>query len=221
MSDMQVKYRETQWPGGDCHLPGPGPRRLPLSTDNSSTYGCIDIPDDPAFLPYLAGLIDGEGCITRQVSKNVWKLKIAMMDQEVIEWLASFGGTVSSHHRQSRKRREFEWYLMKQDHLYRLLSSVLPFMRVEAKRAKVRACLQDIDERRTRRREALKFSHHAEVAPLDPDSQERVLEEAACEGWSVQRIREEVKDREETNAVVVKTRICPTCNGDGRIPEER
>lgn len=72
----------------------------------------------------------------------------------------------------------------------------------------------------SRRREALKFSHHAEVAPLEPEEQERVLEEAASQGWSVSRIREEVQEREKPNAVVVQTRICPTCNGDGRIPEE-
>ncbi len=70
----------------------------------------------------------------------------------------------------------------------------------------------------SRRREALKFSHHAEVAPLEPEEQERVLDEAASQGWSVQRIREEVKEREEPRVEKVQTRICPQCEGSGVVP---
>jgi hypothetical protein len=44
-----------------------------------------------------------------------------------------------------------------------------------------------------RRREALSFSHHAELAALDPASQDRWLERAEAERLSVRCLREELR----------------------------
>jgi hypothetical protein len=59
----------------------------------------------------------------------------------------------------------------------------------------------------SRRREHLSFSHHLEVAGLDPPEQRVLLEEAEREGWSVHRLRREIKGVAEEAEV----ERCPTC----------
>lgn len=51
----------------------------------------------------------------------------------------------------------------------------------------------------SRRRENLSWSHHAEVAPLEPAQQDRWLEDAATGRWSVRQLRERVR-RERLSA---------------------
>jgi hypothetical protein len=74
----------------------------------------------------------------------------------------------------------------------------------------------------SRRRETLSWSHHAEVAPLEPADQERWLEVAAQERLSVRCLRTEIR-RERTlgssKEAIAKPEatadtgdaICPTC----------
>lgn len=76
----------------------------------------------------------------------------------------------------------------------------------------------------SRRRESVSYSVHAEVAPLAPNDQEAILEEAAREGWTVGQARERVREiqleeAEEGHGAseVVVTRPCPACEGTGRI----
>jgi N6-adenosine-specific RNA methylase IME4 len=45
----------------------------------------------------------------------------------------------------------------------------------------------------SRRRENLQWSHHREVAALDPPEQDRLLEEAAASGWSKKALRAQVQ----------------------------
>lgn len=47
---------------------------------------------------------------------------------------------------------------------------------------------------RSRRRENLSFSHHREVAPLEPAAQGRLLDQASKEGWTRAMLREKVTD---------------------------
>jgi len=47
----------------------------------------------------------------------------------------------------------------------------------------------------SRRRDGLSWSHHAEVAGLEPEEGDAVLAEAALYNWSVDRLRREMKDR--------------------------
>lgn len=105
----------------------------------------LAVPRDVATLAYLAGLMDGEGTITRKAEYGYWVVKIAMMDGEVIEYLSSLmGGTVSSHHRTIRERREHEWYVGRQLDVFRFLVAVLPYMRVNAKRSKAMLAIDEI-----------------------------------------------------------------------------
>lgn len=76
----------------------------------------------------------------------------------------------------------------------------------------------------SRRRESLSYSVHAEVAPLNPELQETILEEAEREGYTVGQTRERVRKEQQEMAeeehgpseVVVK-KTCPTCNGEGEV----
>ncbi len=105
----------------------------------------LAVPSDPIVLAYLAGLMDGEGTVTRKAERGYWCVKVAMMDGEVIDWLlAAMGGTASSHHRPDRTRREHEWNVSRQVDVFRLLVAVLPYMRVMAKRSKAVAAIDEI-----------------------------------------------------------------------------
>lgn len=46
---------------------------------------------------------------------------------------------------------------------------------------------------RSRRRGNLSFSHHEEVAPLEPAAQIRLLDQATARGWTVRELREHVQ----------------------------
>ena len=50
----------------------------------------------------------------------------------------------------------------------------------------------------SRRRENLSWSHHAEIAALEPDEQDRWLEEAAIQALSVRGLRQRVRTRPPT-----------------------
>lgn len=47
----------------------------------------------------------------------------------------------------------------------------------------------------SRRREGLSYSHHVDVAPLEPGEQDRWLDEAEREGWSRNELRDELRRR--------------------------
>jgi len=47
---------------------------------------------------------------------------------------------------------------------------------------------------RSRRRENLRFSHHAEVASLEPAEQDEWLDTAETNGWSVRELRDRLRD---------------------------
>lgn len=63
---------------------------------------------------------------------------------------------------------------------------------------------------RRRRRTSLSFSHHALVAKLDPDEQERWLKLAASEGWSTRELGERVTAIESDGRASI-----PSENGGG------
>jgi hypothetical protein len=66
----------------------------------------------------------------------------------------------------------------------------------------------------SRRREALSWSSHAEVASLAPAEQDRWLDRAESERMSVRRLRHAIKqDRHGADGQIA----CPSC---GRFPPE-
>jgi hypothetical protein len=69
-----------------------------------------------------------------------------------------------------------------------------------------------------RRRESLSFSHHAEVAAIDPEAQDRWLERAAQERLSVRCLREEMRHAQRArssskrlSAPRADELVCPEC----------
>ena len=58
----------------------------------------------------------------------------------------------------------------------------------------------------------LTFGHHDAVAALDPDSQELWLERALEGGWTVPRLRQEIRGpKKEKQAKVIRV-CCPECD---------
>jgi hypothetical protein len=107
----------------------------------------LDLPTKETDLAYLAGLIDGDGCITRfNPSRGYWNIKIYMTDKEVIDWLtATLGVTVSSHLRKDRTRRMYMWHLSRQANVRLFLLAVSPYLRVHAKRRKAIEAITEIE----------------------------------------------------------------------------
>lgn len=97
----------------------------------------------PVALPYLAGLIDGEGSITISVHKGGRRTKVEGSGEirvcnthaGVIEWIQeNFGGGISLSKRGPRRLDLFTWILSGQA-AARLLEACLPFMIIKKDRA--------------------------------------------------------------------------------------
>jgi hypothetical protein len=108
----------------------------------------LNLPTDEAVLAYVAGLFDGEGCITRQ--SNCVRLQLAMTDESVIRWLGEIGGTVKERRVAGNRRPCWVWLVMRQTEVWEVLLAVQPFLRVKASQA--RRALDDIAERAAARR---------------------------------------------------------------------
>jgi len=91
-------------------------------------------------LAYLAGLIDGEGCLG--IGKSVRgihipTIQIIMCDKEIIEWLCNvFGTALKTRIEKPPHRAQYHWRI--QGHrAVNLACLLLPFLRVKAKQAEV------------------------------------------------------------------------------------
>jgi len=106
-------------------------------------------PDREIDRAYLAGLIDGDGSITRFAPKRgYWNIKIYMMDREVIDWLQAYiGGTTSTYQPKNRIRRVYQWHLSRQAHVRLFLMAVSPYLKVHAKQARAREALSEIEDK--------------------------------------------------------------------------
>lgn len=99
------------------------------------------MPDDPATLGYIAGLLDGEGCVTKQNGR--WKVQIAMTHEPVIRWLGTMGGTVRERKVNGNRQRTWRWLLMRQIDVRDFLRAMHPLLLVKADH--VAAVLAEID----------------------------------------------------------------------------
>lgn len=94
----------------------------------------------------MAGLIDGDGCITRRdPTKGYWRVTVDMTDKEVIDWLCGIGGAYASQLHKDRTRRMHAWYLSRQAHVRLFLLAILPYLRVHAKQRKALAAITEIE----------------------------------------------------------------------------
>lgn len=89
-----------------------------------------------ADLAYLAGLIDGEGCISIKHNKGndnffPW-VAVGMTQLEGVELLARvFGGKIREDRTSNRKSIMYRWEKNKREDVVCLLQSILPYLRVK------------------------------------------------------------------------------------------
>lgn len=95
----------------------------------------VRLPSTDREMGYVAGLLDGEGCITKNNGR--WKIQIAMTDEGVIRWLGEMGGTVRERRVKGVRRPCWRWLLMRQADVYALLVALLPLLRVKQDQANV------------------------------------------------------------------------------------
>ncbi len=93
----------------------------------------ITMPNDPGILGYLAGLLDGEGCIT--IQNKSWRIQIAMTHEPVIRWLGVIGGSVSTRKVYGNRKPSWRWLLMRQADVLDFLETVAPHLMVKAQEA--------------------------------------------------------------------------------------
>jgi len=95
---------------------------------------------------YLAGLIDGEGCMEIQKRKKpecflgyyyVARVRITSTDKEIIEWLKeSFGGWISERKGVDRNRDSWEWCLS-YGKAKKFIEKVCPYLKIKKKQAEI------------------------------------------------------------------------------------
>lgn len=123
--------------------------RTPRNTVKPATYPyglgptvCDHIGHED--LAYLAGLIDGEGCITSSYPKSRERplmLKLGMIHRPTIEWVKMVvGGGVTAHRTNQKPARQSWTWQLNGIRAYALLSRLLPYMKTKAAEAAV-ACL--------------------------------------------------------------------------------
>lgn len=111
--------------------------RLALLPQRRLRESRLHLPTDPVALSYLAGLFDGEGCITKYASNNNWVVQIGMTDREVVEYLASLGGSMRVETKRPPRLTLYRWRLLAQAETQEFLTAILPFMRVKRARAEI------------------------------------------------------------------------------------
>lgn len=96
-------------------------------------------------LAYVAGIIDGEGCVSLNINRRsdvtsgyvfVLKVSVAMTDKEVPEWLkATFGGSLSTHLPAKTGYRIYYAWMLEAKQAANFLGVILPYLRVKTAQA--------------------------------------------------------------------------------------
>ena len=97
-------------------------------------------------LIYLAGIVDGEGCVSVSYGTKAGhqriRLTISNTDRNLIDWLTSrIGGCVSTYHNNNRGNRKvaYHWQVYS-DRAFKLLTELLPYIKLKKRQAEL--CLQ-------------------------------------------------------------------------------
>lgn len=103
-----------------------------------------------AVVAYLAGIIDGEGCINLNKKhangrKSTWRIRVQMNDREALLLLHdTFGGSLEGFEtngyqppsrRGTNRKPIFVWNLNRQSSVEAALRCLLPYLRVKRKKA--------------------------------------------------------------------------------------
>jgi intein/homing endonuclease len=112
----------------------------------------ISIPTDSLQLAYLAGIIDGEGCVSRQESSSSWTVAVTNTSSELEKVLGGIGGLFYYPPRRASlkfdgtlNKQRFEWKVCRAWDVLELLEALAPYLVIKKDRA-----AQAIDEIRER-----------------------------------------------------------------------
>ena len=104
---------------------------------------------------WMAGLFEGEGCMTIRPSKNYCQLQLKMTDEDVVMRFAALAGVPQTFYieRPSPLKDAWLWQTGKREHVERLLTAMLPFFG-ERRSTKAKQLLQFYNDRDNRNSEA-------------------------------------------------------------------
>lgn len=106
------------------------------AADSRKRQPVLGLPDDPAVLGYIAGLLDGEGNITirRPPARSV-QITIANSYEPLMQWLTTFGGAVYRTVRLPPRVPIYHWQINSRASVLVLLDAVLPYLTVKHAKA--------------------------------------------------------------------------------------
>ena len=105
------------------------------------TRQTLRIPKSNIVLAYAAGLIDGEGYMTRHMMNggkySGWKVGLANTHRGVIEWLIrQFGGSIHTYQPPlARRKLQYKWYCGGRLNCWAFLNAVRPYLIIKTVRA--------------------------------------------------------------------------------------
>ena len=96
---------------------------------------------------YVAGLIDGEGCLDLARQKRIDmhgkiyyrpRLRICLTEKEIIEWLQkSFGGNITTRKGQNNNKDTYSWSILGKKRLLPFLRKVYPYLKIKRRQAEI------------------------------------------------------------------------------------
>ena len=96
---------------------------------------------------YLAALLDRKGIISLAAYGEYWRVRVKNTDTEIIDWLATIGGTTSREPQRRNRKDLWEWNLADQEDVHDLLSAVVPYLKTRTKRDEALKAIDAISTR--------------------------------------------------------------------------
>lgn len=105
------------------------------------------LPKDSATLAYIAAMIDGEGCISKNTGKELWTVCIYNTSLDLMHWLVQFGGRIELRKfgpiTEIRRleagivsvKDQWTWKVSHLLDVYNLLTTVSPYMIIKRQKA--------------------------------------------------------------------------------------
>lgn len=111
--------------------------RYKTAMSAAERYTQATMPDDKRLvLAYLAGIVDGEGCVFIQ-KKHVLTLTIGMRDREAIDLFSSYFGIVGRTRTKDKKGGIHHVWCVTHRRAFTALKELLPYMRVKRRQAEL------------------------------------------------------------------------------------
>lgn len=89
----------------------------------------LSMPSADWEIAYIAGLFDGEGCVTRANGRPI--VQIGMTSEPVIAWLAEIGGTVRIEQPPGNRKPLHRWRILAANEVEEFLRAIYPYLRVK------------------------------------------------------------------------------------------